>query len=74
MASVRVERTGSNTSGDLMRLLPWLANEGAARTDGLKTGRLDYDGKLDRTVRRRLRGRVWMWSFRRAGKVHLRFA
>src|SRR5580704_1778548 len=35
---VRVDRTGSNTSGDLMRLLPWLANEGAARTSGLKAG------------------------------------
>ncbi len=35
---VRVERTGSNTAGDLMRLLPWLANEGAARTGGLKAG------------------------------------
>lgn len=35
---VRVERTGSNTSGDLMRLLPWLANEGAGRTGGLKAG------------------------------------
>ena len=37
-ASVRVERTGSNTSGDLLRLLPWLANEGAARTGGLRAG------------------------------------
>jgi 2-keto-4-pentenoate hydratase len=36
---VRVERTGSNTSGDLIRLLPWLANEGAARTGGLKAGK-----------------------------------
>src|SRR5579875_526051 len=36
--SVRVERTGSNTSGDLVRLLPWLANEGAWRTGGLKKG------------------------------------
>ncbi len=35
---VRVEKTGSNTSGDLMRLLPWLASEGAARTGGLKAG------------------------------------
>src|SRR5580704_9759645 len=35
---VRVDRTGSNTSGDLMRLLPWLANEGAARTGGLRAG------------------------------------
>lgn len=36
--SVRVERTGSYTSGNLMRLLPWLANEGAYRTQGLRAG------------------------------------
>ena len=36
--AIRVERTGSNTAGDLMRLLPWLANEGAARTGGLRAG------------------------------------
>lgn len=36
--SIRVERTGSNTSGDLRRLLPYLANEGAARTGGLRAG------------------------------------
>lgn len=36
--TIRVERTGSNTSGDLLRLLPWLANEGARRTEGLKKG------------------------------------
>ena len=36
--TIRVERTGSNTSGDLLRLLPWLANEGAERTGGLRTG------------------------------------
>ena len=35
---VRVERTGSNTSGDLWRLLPWLANDGAKRTGGLRAG------------------------------------
>lgn len=35
---VRVERTGSNTSGDLVGLLPYLANQGAARTGGLKKG------------------------------------
>lgn len=35
---VRVERTGSNTAGDLLRLLPWLATEGAARTGGLQAG------------------------------------
>jgi 2-keto-4-pentenoate hydratase len=36
--TVRVDRTGSNTAGDLMRLLPWLVNEGANRTEGLKKG------------------------------------
>ncbi len=35
---VRVERTGSNTSGDLLKLLPWLANQGAQRTGGLQAG------------------------------------
>jgi 2-keto-4-pentenoate hydratase len=35
---LRVERTGSNTSGDLLKLIPWLANQGAARTGGLKAG------------------------------------
>lgn len=35
---LRVERVGSNTSGDLLKLLPWLANEGAARTGGLRKG------------------------------------
>jgi 2-keto-4-pentenoate hydratase len=35
---VRVERTGSNTSGDLLGLLPFLANQGAARTGGLRAG------------------------------------
>jgi len=36
--TVRVDRTGSNTAGDLLRLVPWLANEGANRTEGLKKG------------------------------------
>ncbi len=36
--TVRVERTGSNPSGDLFRLIPWLANQGAARTGGLQAG------------------------------------
>jgi len=35
---VRFEGTGTNTSGNLLRLLPWLANEGAARTGGLYAG------------------------------------
>jgi 2-keto-4-pentenoate hydratase len=36
--TVRADRTGSNTAGDLLRLLPWLANHGAARTGGLRAG------------------------------------
>ena len=36
--TVRVEAKGSNTSGDLLRLLPFLANEGSTRTEGLKKG------------------------------------
>ena len=36
--SVRAEGTGSNTAGDLMRLMVWLANEGASRTEGLNKG------------------------------------
>jgi 2-keto-4-pentenoate hydratase len=36
--SVRVEAKGSNTAGDLLRLLPFLANEGSSRTEGLKKG------------------------------------
>ena len=35
---IRIERTGSNTSGDFVKLLPWLANEGATRTGGLRKG------------------------------------
>jgi 2-keto-4-pentenoate hydratase len=35
---IRVERVGSNTSGDLLRLLPWLANQGVERTGGLRAG------------------------------------
>lgn len=35
---LRVQRTGSNTSGDFFKLIPWLANHGAARTGGLKAG------------------------------------
>jgi 2-keto-4-pentenoate hydratase len=33
--AIRYEGVGTNTSGDLLRLLPWLANAGAARTGGL---------------------------------------
>ncbi len=35
---IRFEKTGSNPAGNLLRLLRWLANEGAARTGGLHAG------------------------------------
>jgi 2-keto-4-pentenoate hydratase len=33
-----VERTGGNTSGDIFRLLLWLANEGSVRLGGIRAG------------------------------------
>ncbi len=36
--TVRADKVGSFTSGDLLRLLPYLANEGAIRTGGLRAG------------------------------------
>ncbi|MBB5316205.1 2-keto-4-pentenoate hydratase [Tunturibacter empetritectus] len=70
--AVRVERTGSNTSGDLMRLLPWLANEGAARTGGLKAGQWVTTGSWT-GVTAANSGSVADVKFSSAGEVHLRF-
>jgi 2-keto-4-pentenoate hydratase len=69
---VRVERTGSNTSGDLMRLLPWLANEGAERTGGLKAGEWATTGSWT-GLSHAIGGSVVDVEFSTAGKVHLRF-
>src|SRR5580692_11393039 len=69
---VRVERTGSNTSGDLMRLLPWLANEGAARTGGLKAGEWITTGSWT-GLSHAIAGSKVDVRFSTAGKVHLRF-
>jgi len=70
---VRVERTGSNTSGDLMRLLPYLANEGAARTGGLRAGQWittgSWTGNTPAANSTQAEAR-----FARAGSVTLRFA
>jgi 2-keto-4-pentenoate hydratase len=70
---VRVERTGSNTSGDLMRLLPWLANEGAARTGGLRAGQWittgSWTGNTPAANSTQAEAR-----FAHAGSVTLRFA
>jgi 2-keto-4-pentenoate hydratase len=69
---VRVERTGSNTSGDLMRLLPWLANEGATRTGGLKSGQWVTTGSWTGLSIAIACSHVDV-TFSTAGEVHLRF-
>jgi 2-keto-4-pentenoate hydratase len=69
---VRVERTGSNTSGDLMRLLPWLANEGAARTGGLKAGQWVTTGSWTGVTLADAASAVSV-EFATAGRVGLRF-
>lgn len=70
---VRVERTGSNTAGDLLRLLPWLANEGAARTGGLRKGQWITTGSWTGNTLASP-GSVVEVNFSTAGRVDLRFA
>jgi 2-keto-4-pentenoate hydratase len=71
--AVRVERTGSNTSGDLMRLLPYLANEGAARTGGLHAGEWITTGSWTGNTPAPA-GSSAEATFGHAGSVTLRFA
>jgi 2-keto-4-pentenoate hydratase len=71
--SIRVERTGSNTSGDLLRLLPFLANEGAARTGGLRRGQWITTGSWTGNTPGPSSSSVDV-EFSTAGSVHLRFA
>jgi 2-keto-4-pentenoate hydratase len=71
--AVRVERVGSNTSGDLMRLLPWLANEAAPRTGGLKAGDWITTGSWTGNVQAMAGASVDV-TFGTAGRVGLRFA
>jgi 2-keto-4-pentenoate hydratase len=71
--TVRVERTGSNTSGDLLRLLPYLANEGAARTGGLRAGQWITTGSWTGNTPA-LPGAHAEANFAHAGRVSLRFA
>lgn len=70
--AVRVERTGSNTSGDLLRLLPYLANEGAVRTGGLRAGQWITTGSWTGVELAALGAHVDA-GFERAGRVNLRF-
>ena len=71
-AVIRVERTGSNTSGDLLRLLPWLANEGAKRTGGLRAGQWITTGSWTGYTLA-TSGSTVAASFSTAGPVDLRF-
>lgn len=70
--TIRVERTGSNTSGDLLRLLPYLANEGAARTGGLRAGQWITTGSWTGAQPAAAGARVDV-EFEHAGRVSLRF-
>jgi 2-keto-4-pentenoate hydratase len=70
---VRVDRTGSNTSGDLMRLPVFLANEGAARTGGLRRGQWITTGSWTGNMPA-LAGSMATAHFATAGNVQLRFA
>ena len=71
--SVRVERTGSNTAGtDLLRLVLYLANEGAARTGGLKRGSWITTGSWTGNTLASAGSRVDV-RFSTAGSVSLRF-
>ena len=70
---VRVERVGSNTSGDLVKLLPWLANEGAVRTGGLRKGQWITTGSWTGNTLASA-GSVVDVAFFTVGGVTLRFA
>ena len=70
---LRVERTGSNTSGDLLRLLPWLANEGATRSGGLRAGQWITTGSWTGNTLADSQSVVTA-KFGTAGRVDLRFA
>jgi 2-keto-4-pentenoate hydratase len=70
---LRVERTGSNTSGDLAKLVPWLANEGAVRTGGLKKGQWITTGSWTGNTLANATSVVEV-VFGSAGKVGLQFA
>ncbi len=70
--AMRVERTGSNTSGDLLRLLPYLANEGAVRTGGLRAGQWITTGSWTGITLASAGAEVDA-GFEGAGRVNLRF-
>ncbi|MHB1023904.1 MAG: 2-keto-4-pentenoate hydratase [Acidobacteriaceae bacterium] len=71
---VRVEGTGSNPAGtDLLRLVTWLANDGAVRTGGLKAGDWITTGSWTGNTLASA-GSTALVNFAHAGRVALRFA
>jgi len=69
---VRVDRIGSNTSGDLLRLPVFLANEGAARTGGLRRGQWITTGSWTGNTPA-LAGSIATAEFSTASSVQIRF-
>ncbi len=70
--SVRVEKTGSNTAGDLLRLLPYLANIAAPRTGGLRAGQWITTGSWTGNLPAGAGSSVDV-SFSNLGRVTMRF-
>jgi 2-keto-4-pentenoate hydratase len=69
---VEVERTGCNTSGDLLRLPVYLANEGSVRTGGLRRGQWITTGSWTGNTPAQAGSSVTA-EFATAGIVQLRF-
>ena len=69
---IRVERTGSNTSGDLLKLIPWLANN-PTRTGGLKAGQWITTGSWTGNTLATSSSTVTV-DFSTAGHVDFRFS
>ena len=70
--AIRFEAIGSFTSGNLLRLLPWLANAGAARTGGLYAGQWITTGSWT-GVTLAMSGSAADAHFSHVGKVGVRF-
>ena len=70
--AIRVDAIGSNTSGDLLRLLPWLANHAASRTGGLHAGQWIITGSWTGCTTADA-GSAVETHFSNAGQVVLRF-
>lgn len=70
---IRAERTGSNTAGDLVRLVVWLANEGARLTEGLSAGQWITTGSWTGSIPAEHQSAVKA-VFSNAGEVSLRLS